>query len=87
MSLDNVLERHQIKYGRDEIHYEQNQISYSLSSERQFIIDTISEEFPDYDKEVIEVNVNYCCSQSTSPCPTKVFFEYVLEMCEKQRNK
>jgi hypothetical protein len=87
MSLNNIIQKHRLKYSRDEIDYDQSQISYSKSSERQFVIDTISEEFPHYDKEVIEINVNYCCSQIIPPCPIKDFLDCVIQLCEEYRNK
>jgi hypothetical protein len=87
MSLEDILVKHRMKYGRDEFHYEQHQISFPKTSERQFLIDAISDVFPDSDKEVIEVNVNYCCSQMIPPTPLKEFLDCVIQMCEEYRNK
>jgi hypothetical protein len=83
MSWMNVIYKHEQKYRRKTVSYEQNQISYGKDSERQFLIDTILEEFSNYTVANVQQAVNYCCNHIIPPCETDIFLMCVQLLCEK----
>ena len=82
--MDNIVNKHRNKYNRDWIFYEQNIIGYSKLSERNFIIDAILEEFPDYQRDDIQLAVSYVCNTITPPCSTETFLFWVHSLLKKR---
>ena len=87
MSWNKIAHRHEKKYRRCFVSYEQNKVSYDTSSERYFIIETILEEFAIYKKDDVQLAVNYCCNHIIPPCPTNTFLKCVQILCEKYSDK
>ena len=87
MSWNKVADRHEKKYGRTFISYEQNIISYDSSSERSFIIKTILKEFDIYNHGDVQLAVNFCCNHIIPPCPTDIFLKSVKILCDKYADK
>src|ERR1035437_10547175 len=82
-----VVIKHYNEYHKDYVSYEQNQVSYSNSSEIAFIIDAIIKEYPNYGRENIQLAVNYVCNSVTPCCPTQTFLKLVKSNYEDELEK
>ncbi len=70
MSWSNVDNKHKKKYDR-------NFVSCEEAYERQFIIDTIAEEFPKLDRPAIEEAINACCKSIKAPRTRESFIKCI----------
>jgi hypothetical protein len=68
MSWNNVDNKHKKRYDK-------NFVSCEEQYERQYVIDTILDEFPQYTKEKVEAAVNHCCRTIPAPRARITFLE------------
>jgi len=83
MSWTKISFKHEVRFGKSIVNYEQNIESDNKESERNFIIEAILEEFPHYTLDNVQKAVNYCCNNIIPPCPTDAFINCVKLLCEK----
>jgi hypothetical protein len=83
MSWTKIVYKHETKFGKSIVDYEQGIAPTSKDSEKSFIIESILEEFPHYKIDNVEQAVNYCCNNIIPPCPTDAFINCVKLLCEK----
>ena len=76
MSWKAVEDKHQKKYDRDYVSCEER-------DERQYIIDTIIEEFPYFNKYSVARGVDHCCSTIPAPRERKKYFECLSDTIGK----
>jgi hypothetical protein len=72
MSWNNVDNKHKKKFDR-------NFVACDEKYEREFIIDSILEEFPYFYREIVEKAVIHCCKKIHAPRERKKFLECVAD--------
>lgn len=72
MSWQNVDDKHKKRYDR-------NFVSCDESYERKYVIDTILEEFPFFNRTSVERAVDHCCKTIRAPRERKAFLNCVKD--------
>jgi len=72
MSWTTVDDKHKKKFDKEFVSCEE-------AYERKYVIDTIMEEFPYFNRVSVERAVEHCCKTIKSPRPRKAFLDCVKD--------